>query len=40
MDVLKQKILDARESIAKLEADLAEKDKELLAIRQEHRAVS
>ncbi|KAM7538155.1 hypothetical protein Aperf_G00000077881 [Anoplocephala perfoliata] len=39
MDVLKQKILDARESIAKLEADLAEKDKELLKIRQEHKAV-
>ncbi|KAM3172997.1 hypothetical protein ACTXT7_013407 [Hymenolepis weldensis] len=37
MDALKQKILDARESIAKLEADLAEKDKELLDIKQKHK---
>ncbi|VDO10431.1 unnamed protein product [Rodentolepis nana] len=37
MDVLKQKISDVRESIAKLEADLDEKDKELLAIRQDHK---
>nr|CDS26094.1 tropomyosin [Hymenolepis microstoma] len=37
MDVLKQKISDVRESIVKLEADLVEKDKELLAIKQNHK---
>ena len=39
MDALKQKILDARESVTKLEAQLAQKNEELKAIIKEREAV-
>ncbi|VDM27419.1 unnamed protein product [Hydatigera taeniaeformis] len=39
MDALKQRILETHESNAKLEAELAEKDKELQAIKEEQKAL-
>lgn len=39
MDALKQRILETHESNVKLEAELAEKDKELQAVMQEQKAV-
>ncbi|VDK32311.1 unnamed protein product [Taenia asiatica] len=39
MDALKQRILETHESNAKLEAELAEKDKELQSIIQEQKAL-